>query len=261
MPPPTGRSDVVARLRAAGCVFAEDEADLLLAEALTAPEVEELIRRRVAGEPLETVLGWAEFCGLRLAVSPGVFVPRRRTALLAREAIARTAAGSAVLDICCGTGAVAAAIRAARPAARIYAVDLDPAAVRCARRNVVDADVFEGDLYAPLPQDLRGELDLIVANAPYVPTEAIALMPPEARSYEARIALDGGDDGLRVQRQVIAEAPQWLAPGGQLLVETGRAQAPHTEKAFARSGFAAGTVVDEEVDGTVVIGRWPGRAR
>jgi release factor glutamine methyltransferase len=245
----------VTRLRGAGCVFAEEEAALLL-DAASGAALDALVARRVAGEPLEQVLGWAEFCGLRFVVERGVFVPRRRTGLLVREGAALALPGAVVLDLCCGTGAVGAAIAAAAPGVELHAADVDPAAVRCARRNV-PGDVHRGDLYAALPDRLRGRVDVLVANAPYVPTDAIALMPPEARDHEARAALDGGVDGLDLQRRVIAGAPDWLAPGGALLVETSEGQAPATLAAFTAAGFSAAVVGDEELAGTVVVGRLP----
>jgi release factor glutamine methyltransferase len=244
---------VVDRLRAAGCVFAEEEAQLLLDAAVSPAELDALVARRVGGEPLEQVLGWAEFCGMRFVVEPGVFVPRRRTRLLVREAVALAMPGSVVLDLCCGTGAVGAAVAASVGDVELHAADVDPAAVRCARRNLTGS-VYEGDLYAALPDTLRGRVDLLVANAPYVPTDAIALMPPEARDHEAPAALDGGADGLDVQRRVAAGAPHWLAPGGSLLVETSGRQAPGTLAAFTAAGLRARVVADEELAGTVVVG-------
>jgi len=249
---------VVARLRAAGCVFAEDEARLLLAAAPTAAALDALVARRVAGEPLEHVLGWAEFCGLRIAVGAGVFVPRRRTEFLAEQAVALARPGAVVVDLCCGTGAVGAVVAAAVPGARVHAADVDPAAVALARRNLPGGWVHEGDLDAPLPVALRGHVDVLVANAPYVPTGAIALMPPEARLHEARVALDGGPDGTDVQRRVAAAAPRWLAPGGHLLIETSDRQAPSTAAAMRRHGLAARVVVDDGRDATVVVGGGPG---
>ena len=266
---------VVVRLRTAGCVFAEDEADLLLAAAGAPAELESMVARRVAGEPLEQVLGWAEFCGLRVAVDPGVFVPRRRTELMAREAIAllsgavgphgEAAVGPrpVVVDLCCGSGAVGAAVAAALAAALVridlYAADIDPAAVRCARRNLAAAGavVVEGDLDAPLPAALRGRVDVMVANVPYVPTEAIATMPPEARLHEPRVALDGGADGLDVLRRVARAAPGWLAPGGHLLVETSERQSPLAVEAFVGSGLVPRVVRSDELGGLVVVGTRP----
>src|SRR5659263_284462 len=176
---PHPRSVIVTRLRAAGCVFAEDEARLLISAARTAADLAAMVDRRAAGLPLEHVLGWAEFCGLRIAVDPGVFVPRRRTEFLVRQAAALARARPVVVDLCCGSGAVGAALVAALDRVELSAVDIHPAAVRCARRNVAAAggQVYEGDLYEPLPATLRGRVDVLVANAPYVPTEAIGLLP------------------------------------------------------------------------------------
>jgi release factor glutamine methyltransferase len=245
---------VVARLRAAGCVFAEDEAELLVAAAPPGAALEQLIARRVAGEPLEQVLGWAEFCGRRYAVEPGVFVPRRRTELLVRSALAVAGPGAVVLDLCCGVGAVGAAVATSLGSAELHAADVDPAAVRCARRNLAGLGrVHEGDLFAPLPPGLLGRVDVLVVNAPYVPTAAIALMPPEARDHEARAALDGGTDGLDVHRRIAGGARRWLAPGGALLIETSRRQAPGTQALFAAAGLTARVVTDDELDATVVI--------
>jgi release factor glutamine methyltransferase len=248
---------VVAALRAAGCVFAEEEAELLGAAAGTPAELAALVGRRVAGLPLEQVLGWAEFCGLRIVVEPGVFVPRRRTEFLVRQAAALAPPHPVVVDLCCGTGAVGAALAATLAGVELYAADVDPAAVRCARRNV-PADVgcvLEGDLDAPLPPSLLGRVDVLVANAPYVPTGAIATMPPEARDHEARVALDGGADGLDVQRRVAAAAPRWLAAGGSLLIETSERQAPATAEAMTAAGLVARVARSDELDATVVIGR------
>jgi release factor glutamine methyltransferase len=335
---------VVTRLRAAGCVFAEDEARLLRAAARTPDELAAMVARRVAGLPLEHVLGWAEFRGLRIAVEPGVFVPRRRTEFLVeqaldllraaattqRPAISRPDAGDpyagdrrsttgrqsaegrppadapasgrlVLVDLCCGSGAVGVALAVALAVARaggdqavngtptvdhgqslddsqsfhdarqraggggttdgieLHAVDLDPVAVRCARRNLAAAGgrVHQGDLYQPLPPTLRGRIHLLVANAPYVPSDAVGLMPAEARIHEPRLALDGGADGLDVLRRVVAAAPGWLAPGGHLLVETSGRQAPRLVDAVAASGLVPRVTGDEDRGATVVIGSRP----
>lgn len=230
---------VVGQLRAAGCVFAEDEARLLLAEATTPEVLTSLVERRVAGQPLEHLLGWVEFAGHRIAVDPGVFVPRRRTELLVREAAALVHAGSVVVDLCCGSGAVGAALSAMVPGIELHATDVDPAAVDCARRNLREAggQVYQGDLYAALPDTLRGRVDLLVANAPYVPTGAIAMMPPEARDHEAAIALDGGPDGLDVVRRLAQDAGRWLAPGGHLVFETSDRQVTVATRIVREAGL------------------------
>lgn len=244
---------LVAALRSAGCVFAEEEARILLDEASSPAELMTWAARRMAGEPLEHVVGWASFAGLRVAVESGVFVPRRRSELLV-EVAAREPA-EVVVDLCCGSGALGAALTARLPEAEVYAADSDPAAVSCARRNLPRERVFAGDLYDALPTDLRGRIDLLVVNAPYVPTEAIATMPREARDHEHRVALDGGADGLAVQHRVADHAMSWLRPGGRLVLETGRDQSSRTEALLGAAGLSTSVETDDEIGGTVVIGR------
>ena len=226
---------------------------MLIGAAATPAELATLVDRRVAGVPLEHILGWADFCGLRILLDPEVVVPRRRTEFLVGQAAAVTRPDAVVVDLCCGSGAVGAVLAVAVGPIELHAVDIDPAAVRCARRNV-RGSAYVGDLYEPLPAGLRGRVDVLVANAPYVPTGEIGLMPPEARLHEPRVALDGGTDGLDVQRRVAAEASRWLAPGGQLLVETSERQAPRTVEAFARHGLIARVATSDELNATVVIG-------
>lgn len=258
---PAARSAIVARLRAAGCVFAEDEAELLISAASAPAGLALMVERRADGHPLEHVVGWAEFCGRRYTVDPGVFVPRRRTELLVRQAVKLAPSGTpVVVDLCCGSGALGAALVAALDGgAELHAADIDPAAVRCARRNVAAADgtVHEGDLFSPLPAVLRGRVDVLLANVPYVPTEEIGLLPPEARIHEARVALDGGADGLDIQRRVAEEAPRWLAPGGHVLIEASERQTPDAVEVFARHGLRPTVVTCDELYATVVVGTLP----
>jgi release factor glutamine methyltransferase len=249
-------SDTTATLRAAGCVFAEDEAALLVDAARTPEELARMTERRAVGEPLEVILGWAEFCGLRIEVDAGVFVPRRRSGFLVAEAVRLARQNAVVVDLCCGTGALGVAVAARIGAVELYAADIDPVAIRCARRNVARAGgtVCTGDLYDALPDDLRGRVDLLLVNAPYVPTDEIALMPPEARDHEPPRALDGGPDGVDVHRRVAAAATDWLAPGGHLLIETSAGQAPLTSAAMAAHGLVARVARSAEYDATVVVG-------
>lgn len=256
---------VAARLRAAGCVFAEDEARILLDSARDPAELAAMVAARAGGDPLEHVVGWAEFCGLRIAVDRGVFVPRRRTELLVREAAALgralAAAGEpvVVVDLCCGSGAVGAALAAALGRTVLHAADVDPAAVACAARNLGPAggQVHQGDLFDALPARLRGTVGLLAANVPYVPTAAVGLLPSEARDHEAPVALDGGPDGLDVMRRVAARAARWLAPGGSLLVEAGERQARTAARVLAAGGLTTRTATDDDLGATVLIGTRP----
>ena len=254
----------MARLRAAGCVWAEDEAALLESAAGTAAELEALVARRVGGEPLELVLGWVEFLGRRLVVAPGVFVPRRRTELLARTTIAHVVTRSEVsgagpvvaVEMCCGVAPVAAMLDATLDlaAAEVHAADVSPAALDCARQNAPGAALHLGDLFHALPADLLGRVGVLAANAPYVPTDRIAAMPPEAHDHEPRAALDGGADGVDLHRRLSADAADWLAPGGVLLVETSPSQAPLTTAAMAAAGLETHVVLDPEMGGCVAVG-------
>lgn len=251
-------------------MYAQDEAALLVAAAGSPQELEDLLARRVAGVPLEVVVGFADFAGIRVLLSPGVFVPRQRTALLVDLAVGivrhekhhlRSETGAfrgglsrnpVVVDLCCGSGAVGAALAHRLPEAEVWAADVDPVCVACAKRNLPPGRVLEGDLYAALPVALRGRVDVLVANAPYVPTEAISTMPTEARDHEPRVALDGGDDGADLHRRIIAGAAEWLAPGGHLLIETGRVQSALTLAACAAAGLVARVETDDERDATAV---------
>ncbi|HXD61990.1 MAG TPA: putative protein N(5)-glutamine methyltransferase [Lacisediminihabitans sp.] len=257
--------DVGGALRAAGCVFAEEEAALLVAEASSPEQLAQLVSRRVAGLPLEQVLGWVEFHGSRFLLDPDVFVPRVRTEFLVDQAIARTRPGAVVLDLCCGAGALGAAVatsvNALDDARRIdlHAADIEHPAVLCARRNVaaVGGTVYEGDLFEPVPPSLRGRVEILLANVPYVPSDAIALLPPEARDHEPRVTLDGGVDGLEVLRRVVDAAPEWLAPGGHLFFEISERQASRAEEIVHERGLEAVVARDDEVDATVIIGTRP----
>lgn len=269
-------ADVVARLRAAGCVFAEDEAALLLEAAGTTDELDRLVARRVIGEPLEQILGWALFRGLRIRVDPGVFVPRLRTEFLVETTLAHLAERTGpllVLDLCCGSGAAGAAVEAARGDVTVVAADIDPRSVACARRNLGrregraegagdegDAggerreNVFEGDLFDALPPAYRGRFDAIIANAPYVPTDEIDFMPRDARLHEPLTALDGGFGGTAIQARIAHAAAGWLRPGGLLVIETSERQAPATEDLVRDGGLATRILHSVDLDATLVAG-------
>ncbi|ADB32606.1 modification methylase, HemK family [Kribbella flavida DSM 17836] len=248
-------TSVVSTLRAAGCVFAEDEAAMILATATDDRQLAEMVEQRVAGRPLEHVVGWAEFRGLRVALDADVFVPRRRTEHLVDEAIARCRPGAVVVDLCCGSGALGLALASAVPGTELSATDVHPAAVQNARRNLapIGGQVFEGDLYARLPTTLRGRVDLLLANVPYVPSDQVRLLPAEARLHEPLVTLDGGSDGLDLLRRVAAEASDWLVPGGLVVTETSNEQAAIAIDVFRRHGLSAVVTTDADRFATTVV--------
>ncbi|MEJ7893256.1 MAG: methyltransferase [Solirubrobacteraceae bacterium] len=236
------RAALVARLASAGFVAAEEEADELLA---CGGDLEPLVARRLTGEPLAWITGSVRFCGLDLEVHPGVYVPRRQSEALARRAAARLPTKGTAIDVCTGCGAIAAVLRTAHPAARVVATDADPRAVACAIVNGVDARL--GDLLAPLAPD---EADVVVGVVPYVPTAELGLLQRDTLAFESPRAYDGGEDGLWLLRQVVANSPRFLCPGGALLLELGGDQAAALVDYLAECGFGAVEVLADE-DGDV----------
>ena len=247
---------IIDRLRSEGCIFAEEEARLLISEAGSIEDLMKMVEKRASGLPLEYVLGFANFCGARIEVKKGVFVPRQRTKFLVQQTVALTRNNEIVVDLCCGSGAVGAVITTNFHNISLHSVDIDPIAVQCASCNIsnIGGHVYIGDLYEALPHSLKGRVNIIVSNAPYVPTDAIKLLPQEARLYEPKQTLDGGKDGLDLQRKVAEQASHWLAPGGHLLVETSEFQAAQTFAIFENTGLATKIAKDDELDATVVIG-------
>lgn len=224
---------VVDRLIAAGCVAAEDEAAAFLSAAPDVPTLEAWLCRRERGEPTAWITGTVLFCGRRLHIAPNVYVPRAQSEELARRAVTLLPDNGRAVDLCTGVGAVAAHLIAQVPAASVIGVDVDPRAAASARRNGVPTVV--GDLAAPLHS--HGGFDVVTAVAPYVPTPAIRLLPPDVRRYEPRAALDGGVDGLALVRRVVAAARRLLRPGGWLLIEVGGDQDEMLAPTLAETGF------------------------
>jgi release factor glutamine methyltransferase len=255
---PVTHAQAIARLRESGCVFAEEEAAVLVEAARGDDEtLAALVERRATGEPLEQVAGYADFCGVRVRLRPGVFVPRVRSELLVRIAVEVVARKPAtVVDLCCGSGALGLAVlqQNHQNAITLHSADVDPVAAAAARDNLT-TPVYEGDLFAALPDDLRGRIDVLIANVPYVATGHIPLLPAEARDHEPRTALDGGPDGLDVFRRITTEAPQWLAPGGVLLSEITEAQLGPATEAVNRAGLDADSIYDDDLEARVIRGR------
>ena len=214
---------MAGRLARAGFVAAEEEAaELLEAAAAGVAPLEDLVARRLAGEPLAWVVGHAPFDDFELRVAPGVYVPRQQTVELARRAVAMLPGTGTAVDLCTGSGAVGLALQRARPQARILATDMDPRAVACARDNGVDA--LHGDLFDPLPTDLAGAVDVVAAVVPYVPIPALRLLPRDTLTFESRAHYDGGPDGTDCLRRVLVGAPGFLRPGGAVCLELGAGQ-------------------------------------
>lgn len=231
------RTRLIATLAQAGCIAPDEEADALIeASARGAGTLEELVTRRLSGEPLAWVTGSVIFCGVPIQVTRGVFVPRPHTELLARRATSLLPAGGVAIDLCTGSGAVAAAVGLARPTATVLATDIDPEAVACARRNGVQA--LLGNLDEPLSPALLGRVDVITAVAPYVPHNELHLLPRDVLANEPPQALDGGERGTSVLLQVARAAPRWLAPHGSVLLELGGDQAKEMSLVLADLGLS-----------------------
>ena len=250
------RSEVIARLQAGGSVFADEEAELLM-DQFSGVDLEEAVLDRAQGEPLEHILGWVEFAGLKIGVLPGVFVPRRRTVLLLEQALARLPRHGLLVELCCGAAAVSTAVAHGRADVTVFASDIDETAVMCAQENLTPHGgcVAVGDIDEAVPAEFRGRVDVVVANAPYVPTSQLDLMPAEARDYEPVRALDGGTDGTRIQDRVFEAARSLLGPDGVVVVETSRPQAETTASRLLWRGFLPQIILDEELDATCVVGR------
>lgn len=236
---------VTKLLAEAGCIAAGEEAtELMLTAAGVSDLLDELVSRRIDGEPIAWLTGEITFCGVKLFVAPGVYVPRWQTEPLARRAATLLPAAGVAVDLCTGAGAIAAVLGAAVPTARVIATELDDNAVQCARRNGVE--VFEGFLDDPLPREFEHRVDVLTAVAPYVPTDSLRLLPRDVQAFEPRLALDGGIDGTELLRQVVPRSARWLRRGGWLLLELGGDQAEPIGRLLRQSGFAAVDVMADE---------------
>ncbi len=239
---------IVAQLASAGFVAPHEEADELRAAAGgDAARLEALVARRLTGEPLAWITGSVTFCGLEVRVDPAVYVPRWQSEPLALRAVERLPATGTAIDLCTGAGAIAKTLIARRPHARVVATDVDARAVACARANGVQA--HRGDLFAPLPADLQGGVDVVVGVLPYVPTPELPLLQRDTLTFESPLAYDGGPDGTGLLRRAVRESPGFLRRGGALLLELGGTQAQALAGELGRLGYAdMRTLVDEEGD-------------
>lgn len=237
-------ASVTDALVRAGCVASDEEAKELIETAQNHHELQQMLVRRLTGEPLAWITGKTSFCGLDVMIEPGVYVPRWQSeplALLAARLL--PPAGSAV-DLCTGAGAIAMVMQSLRPDARVVATEIDPHAARSARRNGVV--VYEGTLFEPLPANMARKVDVIVGVLPYVPSEAIKFLPRDVQHFEPRRALDGGKGGLRLVSKVVSNSPRWMRAGGWLLLEVGSDQIAEMTTMLTASGFVD---IDEVLDG------------
>ena len=247
---------VTQMLTEAGCIAAGEEADELIRAAAGDPDVlDDLVSRRTNGEPIAWLTGAVTFCGVELLVAPGVYVPRWQTEALARRAATLLPVAGVAADLCTGVGAIAAVLAAAVPTAQVVATELDPTAVQCARRNGVE--VFEGFLDDPLPRELAHRVDVLTAVVPYVPTGSLRLLPRDVRTFEPRLALDGGVDGTDLLEEVARRSVGWLSPGGWLLLELGGDQAEPMGQLLHELGFVGLDVMaDDDGDPRAICARF-----
>ncbi|WP_374455773.1 peptide chain release factor N(5)-glutamine methyltransferase [Nocardioides sp.] len=250
------RREGAARLRDAGVASPERDADLLLAHLLGVPlgrlplvddlapethkQYADLLARRASREPLQHLTGTAAFRHVELAVGPGVFVPRPETELLAGWAIEQAGAldrAAVVVDLCTGSGAIARAVADEVPDAEVHAVELDEGALAWAERNLsgTGVDLRHGDL-ATAFDDLRGTVDVVVCNPPYIPLEAWESVAAEARDHDPHLALFSGQDGLDAIRVLEQRAALLLRPGGVVGAEHADVQGESAPGVFAASG-------------------------
>jgi release factor glutamine methyltransferase len=235
-------------LSSAGFIAADEEAaELVACAAGDVARLDAMIARRLTGEPLAWITGRSSFCGLEIRVDPGVYVPRWHSEPLARRAAERLPEKGTAIDLCTGSGAIARTLTSQRTGARVVASDLDHRAVACAAANGVE--VYQGDLFAPLPQAIAGRVDVVIAVVPYVPTPALPLLQRDTFAFESPLAYDGGHDGTHVLRRVLTDAPRFLRRGGALLLELGGEQAAMLRADLARLGYVdVNVLLDSEGD-------------
>jgi len=243
MDSPLDTAWVTPALEAAGCVAAAEEADELVRAAPDERQLRVMVDRRRTGEPLAWITGSTVFCGTSVAVDPGVYVPRWQSEPLAAEAARLLPLDGCGVDLCTGSGAIAVVMQLTRPGALVVATELDAAAARCARRNGVT--VYEGDLDAPLPDELASRVDVMAGVLPYVPTDALEFLPRDTQDFEPRAALDGGPGGLDFVSRAVGRSRRWVRPGGWLLLEIGADQVAAAGRMFSTAGYGEVRVLED----------------
>jgi len=245
---PADASDLAAVLARAGFVSAAEEAALLLAASGgDAAALQAMLERRLTGEPLAWITGAVSFCGVEVRVDRGVYVPRWQSEALALRAAARLPEGGVAVDVCTGSGAIARVLSSRVCGARVLASDVDARAVACAAANGVE--VYQGDLFAPLPPELAGRVDVVVAVVPYVPHDELPLLQRDTFTFETPLAYDGGADGGDLLRRVLRDGVRWLRRGGAMLLELGGLQAALLGDEMKALGYTRVRVmVDEDGD-------------
>jgi release factor glutamine methyltransferase len=238
-----------ALLASQGFIAAGEESQELLAHAAGDDQLlESAVRRRLTGEPLAWITGRVSFCGIEMRVDPGVYVPRWLSEPLARRAVDRLPEDGTAIDLCTGSGAIARVLSAHRPRAHVAASDVDARAVTCAAANGVEA--YCGDLFAPLPSELVGRVDVVVGVVPYVPTAELPLLQRDTFTFETPLSYDGGVNGTDILRRVLRDAPRFLRPGGALLLELGGDQARVLTDELVRLGYVDRSILTDQ-DGDV----------
>ncbi len=225
----------------------EEAADLIAIADGDAGRLEELVSRRCKGEPIAWLLGSVNFCGEKVFVHPGVYVPRWQSEPMTLEAVARLPDDGVAVDLCTGSGAIAVVLGRQRPRAQVLATETDAVAIECARANGVA--VSRSDLTRDLPDWLSGSVDVVTAVVPYVPTADLNHLPRDVLAYEPRHALDGGPEGIDLLSRAVREVAPLLRAGGSLLLEVGGEQAELLRPLLSEFGYGAiEPAVDEDGD-------------
>ena len=223
----------------------------------------QMARRRASGTPLQYVIGVAAFRRIDLAVGPGVFVPRPETEMVVDRALEHLPESGSLLDVGTGSGAIALAVAYERPDARVVATEVSETAIRWARENQarlnLEIELYLGDLFEGLPERLARSFDVVVSNPPYVAEAARDILPREVVDHEPHDALFGGAEGVDLILRLAEDAPQWLRPGGHLVVEIGSEQGDRVAEILTRAGWSdVGAAEDLAGRERIAEGRWSG---